>query len=93
MEKTAHIQLFMNMERCVHSKIATLVKNLHDGCWLAHDDMSTVVLCPRGVRQGCESGPIIFNSIYQLATEAVKDKLRDEGIQVLACFVWGVVGS
>ena len=23
---------------------------------------------------------MIFNSIYQLATEAVKDKLRDEGI-------------
>ena len=60
----------------VHTKIAALVKNLHDGCWLAYDDLSTVVLCPRSVRQGCESG----NSIYQLATEAVKDKLRDQGI-------------
>ena len=38
-------------------KIAVLVKNQHDGCWLAYDDLSTVVLCPRGVRQGCESGP------------------------------------
>ena len=38
------------------------------------------MLCPRGVRQGCESGPMILNSIYQLATEAVKDKLREEGI-------------
>ena len=61
-------------------KIAALVKNLHDGCWLAYDDLSTVLPCPRGVRQGCVSGPMIFNSIYQLATEAVKDKLRDEGI-------------
>ena len=64
----------------VHPKIAALVKNLHDGCWLAYGDLSTVVLCPRGVRQGCESGPMIFNFIYQLATEAVKDKLREEGI-------------
>ena len=64
----------------MHPKIAALVKNLHDGCWLAYDDLSTVVLCPRGARQGCESGPMIFNSIYQLATEAVEDKLRDEGI-------------
>ena len=64
----------------VHNKIAALVKNLHDGCWLAYDDLSTVVLCPGGVRQGCESGPMIFNSIYQLAREAVKDKLREEGI-------------
>ena len=61
-------------------KIAALVKNLHDGCWLAYNDLSTVVLHPIGVRQGCESGPMIFNSIYQLATEAVKDKLREEGI-------------
>ena len=45
----------------IHPKIAALVKNLHDGCWLAYDDVSTVVLCPRGVRQGCESGPMIFN--------------------------------
>ena len=52
----------------VHPKIAALVKNLHDGCWF------------RGVRQDCESGPMIFNSIHQLATEADKDKLRDEGI-------------
>ena len=66
----------------VRTKIAALVKNLHDGCWLAYDDLSTVVLCPRCVRQGCESGPMIFNSIYQLATEAVKDKLRDEGIVI-----------
>ena len=64
----------------MHPKIAALVKNLHDGCWLAFDDLSTVVLCPRGVRQGCESGPKFFSSIYQLATEAVKDKLRKEGI-------------
>ena len=42
-------------EECgVHSKIS----HLHDGCWLAYDDLSTVVLCSRGVRQGCESGPI-----------------------------------
>ena len=34
----------------VHPKIAALVKNLPDGCWLAYDDLSTVVLCPRGVR-------------------------------------------
>ena len=54
--------------------------HLHHGCWLAYDDLSTAVLCPRGVRQGCESGPMIFNSNYQLATEAVKDKLRAEGI-------------
>ena len=56
----------------MHTKIAALVKNLHDGCWLAYDDLSTGA--------GCESGPMIINSIYQLATEAVKDKLRDEGI-------------
>ena len=64
----------------MHPEIAALVKNLHDGRRLAYDDLSTVVLCPRGVRQGCESGPMIFNSIYQSATEAVKDKLRDKGI-------------
>ena len=64
----------------MQTKIAALVKNLHDGCLLAYDDLSTVVLCPRGVRQGCESGPMILNSIYKLATEAVKDKLREEGI-------------
>ena len=62
----------------MHSKIAALVKNLHDGCWVAYGDLSTEVLCPRGVRQGCEGGPIIFNSVYQLATEAVKDRLRED---------------
>ena len=31
----------------VHPKIAALVKNLHDGCWLAYDDLSIVVPCLR----------------------------------------------
>ena len=70
-------------EWVVHTKIAALVKNLHDGCWLAYDDLSTVMLCA-SVRQGCESGPMIFNSIYHLATEAVKDNLRDEGMSLPA---------
>ena len=64
----------------VHHTIGALVKNLHDGCWLAYDDLSTVVLCPTGVRQVFETGPKLLNCIYQLDTEAVKDKLRDEGI-------------
>ena len=58
MEKTAQIQLFMNMERCVHSKIATLVKNLHDGCLLVYDDLSTVVLCPRVSSKAVRVGPL-----------------------------------
>ena len=44
----------------IHPKIAALVQKLHDECWLAYDDLSTVMLCSRGVRQGCESGPMIF---------------------------------
>ena len=63
-----------------HFKIAALVESLHDGCWAAHGDLSTAVLCSRGVRQGCESEPTIFNSSYQLATDAVKDRLREDGI-------------
>ena len=63
-------------------KIAVLVQNLHNGCWVACGDLSTVVLCPRGIRQGCESEPSICNSINQLATEAVKDRLREDGIFV-----------
>ena len=64
----------------VHTKIAALVKNLHDGCWVAYGDLSTVVLCPRVSGKAARVDPRFFNSIYQLATEVVKDRLRDYGI-------------
>ena len=41
----------------VHPKIEALVKNLHDGCWLAYDDLSTAVLCPRGSGRAVRVGP------------------------------------
>ena len=77
---TSFIESRTNNNDSIGMFIAALVKNLHDGCWLAYDDLSTIALCSKGVRQqGWARGPMFVNTIYQLSTGAVKDKLRDEG--------------
>ena len=63
----------------VHPKLTQLLCNLHDGAWLAYADLCSVILCPRGGRQGCGSGPLVFNSVYSIATAMVRDTLAREG--------------
>ena len=57
----------------MHPKIAALVKNLHDGCWLAYDELSTVVHCSKGVRQ---SLPASSGELWDRDTAVVTARAR-----------------
>jgi hypothetical protein len=64
----------------VHPKITQLLCNLHDGAWIAYADLQSAVLCPKGGSQGCGPGPLVFNSVYSIATELVKESVQREGL-------------
>eukprot|EP00973_Karenia_brevis_P073166 10164253-Karenia_brevis.AAC.1 len=64
----------------VDHKVISLLAGLHSGAWFVYGDLDTVVLCKKGGRQGCQSGPLIFNAVYSIAVKMLLQKLKSAGI-------------
>eukprot|EP00973_Karenia_brevis_P050951 7074997-Karenia_brevis.AAC.1 len=48
----------------VPEQVVQLICSLHDRCWFRYADLQSVVVTKVGCRQGCKSGPYIFNAGY-----------------------------
>ena len=69
----------------VPASVAAMVADLHSGTWLSVGtdplgDLTEVVETLKGARQGCQTGALIFNVIYELALKRIRDKARAAGL-------------
>ena len=56
------------------------MKSTNSGAWVAYGQSDDVILSMKGGRQGCKSGPIVFNATYSLALKYLREKLVAGGV-------------
>ena len=61
-------------------KVIALLRNLHAGAWFSYGTLDTVIQSRRGGRQGCQSGPIVFNGVYSVGLAMLQDQLKTAGV-------------
>ena len=66
----------------VHPHVIRLIAGLHDGCWFRYGSPDTIILAQRGGRQGCQSGPTVFNAQYSLGLGIVQQALAEQRISL-----------
>ena len=48
-------------------RVIEIINSIHSNAYYTFDDLESAILAPRGGRQGCTFGAIIFNSVYAIA--------------------------
>ena len=64
----------------VDKKVIALLKNLHASSWFTYGEIDSAIAVRVGGRQGCKFGATIFNSVYSIALNMLRDALMDAGI-------------
>jgi DNA-directed RNA polymerase subunit RPC12/RpoP len=64
----------------VDRKVIALLKNLHASSWFTYGDIDSAIAVRVGGRQGCKFGATIFNSVYSIGLNMLRDALMDAGI-------------
>eukprot|EP00973_Karenia_brevis_P073955 10279593-Karenia_brevis.AAC.1 len=61
-------------------EVIRLICSLHDHCWFRYGSEESMVVTKIGARQGCKSGPIIFNAGYSIILSILQVALSDADI-------------
>jgi hypothetical protein len=64
----------------VPDEVVELICALHDHCWFKYANLDSVVVTKVGARQGCRSGPCIFNAGYAVALGVLHAGMVEAGI-------------
>ena len=60
--------------------IIDLLRDAHDGSWLAYGSRSSRIITQKGGRQGCQSGACVFNTVYSVGLILLRIAMQASGI-------------
>ena len=66
----------------VHEHVVALLASLHDSSWFSVENTDSILVVDRGGRQGCTFGGKLFNTIYAVALDVVRDILIRRGVVI-----------
>jgi len=61
-----------------------LIRSIHSNSYYMYGTLESVILAPKGGRQGCTFGAIIFNAVYAIALIECHTKLQQLGVSFTA---------